>query len=192
MHTNLHESTAELTRDITEYQPCCEEERKHQQYITRFVEQHEHPFDRAHLNAHLTGSALVINHAGTHVLLGFHRKLGRWLQMGGHGEPGETSARAVAMREAQEESGIAGLTFVPSVPAPVDLDVHTIPARGGVPEHLHLDIRYLVQAPANADHTVQIEEQEELRWFTWDETLALDLDVSLRRFVEKAKRYCAR
>jgi 8-oxo-dGTP pyrophosphatase MutT (NUDIX family) len=153
------------------------------------MQAHEQPFDRAILHGHLTGSALIVSADGSQLLLGFHRKLGRWLQMGGHGEPGETDAQTVASREAEEESGIAGLALYPGVPAPVDVDVHTIPARKDVPEHLHLDIRYVLRAPANAKVNRQEEEQEELRWFSWEEAERLELDESLRRLIQKARQY---
>src|SRR3954466_1677813 len=94
---------AELIDEIANYQPDSGAEREHHKYIVRFLQEHPHPFDRGHLHAHLTGSALILNAEGSHILLGLHPKLAEGLQMGGHGEPGETSPRAVAMREAEEE-----------------------------------------------------------------------------------------
>lgn len=181
-----------IDRLISGYEPTTDIEAEHRQFILEFVRKHEHPFDRAIFDAHLTGSALIINASGTHLLLGFHRKLGKWLQMGGHGEPDEIDPATVAMREAFEESGIEGLTINSNAPAPLDLDVHTIPARGDVPEHLHLDIRYLVDAPPDARLARQEEEQEELRWFSWAECERLNLDESLVRLIRKARVYAAR
>src|SRR5919106_547396 len=88
--------------------------------------------------------------AGDRVLLLHHRKLGRWLQPGGHADPGESSGETVALREAREETGLAGLNLHPQAPRPFDVDVHDIPARGGEAAHQHLDLRYLVVAPAGA------------------------------------------
>src|SRR4029453_15241807 len=79
---------------------------------------------------HLTGSAITVSADGAHVLLLHHRKLDRWLQPGGHGDPGETTGEEGALREALEESGIEGLTLHPRAPRPLDGDVHDIPARG--------------------------------------------------------------
>ncbi|HSE96548.1 MAG TPA: NUDIX domain-containing protein, partial [Methylomirabilota bacterium] len=118
--------------------------------ILAFVARHPDPFDRRIPEGHLTGSALVLSAAGDRVLLLFHRKLGRWLQPGGHAEPGETTGEAVALREAVEETGIPGLALHPAAPRPLDVDVHDIPARGTEPAHQHLDLRYLVLAPARA------------------------------------------
>ncbi len=101
---------------------------------------------------HLTASCLLWNATGTKVLLHHHRKLGLWLQFGGHCD-GDGDTRRVATRETMEESGIEP-SFV--TPAPIDFDIHSIPARpakgdrAAEPEHLHLDVRYLALAPADA------------------------------------------
>jgi 8-oxo-dGTP pyrophosphatase MutT (NUDIX family) len=164
-------------------------EERHRQLILEFIGRHEHPFDRSIAEGHLTGSALVVEATGGRVLLGYHRKLGRWLQFGGHGEPGDEDALEVALREATEESGIDGLALHRSAPAPMDVDVHEIPARKGEPAHLHLDIRYLLVAPADAPSPqVRPEEHAEIAWFTWEQAMALEgLDDSLRRLLEKAR-----
>lgn len=126
----------------------------------------EHPGDahlRTCLAGHLTGSALLVDAEGTHALLTHHRKLGRWLQLGGHCD-GDANLASVALREAQEESGIANLEVHPT---PIDLDVHGIPARGDEPEHWHLDVRFLVRAEPGARQAGQeqiSEESIDLRW----------------------------
>ena len=157
------------------------------QAILAFVERHPDPFDRRIAEGHLTGSAIVVSAAGDQVLLLHHRKLGRWLQPGGHAEPGERDGEAVALREAREETGIEGLALHPSAPRPLDVDVHPIPARPDEPAHLHLDLRYLAVAPAGATLRRQAAEARALRWFTWDELAALDLDPGLRRALRAAQ-----
>ncbi|CAN5667856.1 NUDIX hydrolase [soil metagenome] len=120
--------------------------------------------DRDTLPGHLTGSALIVDAAGDHVLVLFHTKLQRWLQPGGHAD-GDHELAGVALREATEETGIEGLRVM--VPA-IDLDIHEIPARGTEPAHDHLDLRFVVAAPAGA--SVQgNHESEALRWVTLDE-----------------------
>jgi 8-oxo-dGTP pyrophosphatase MutT (NUDIX family) len=150
--------------------------------ILAFVD--EHPTD-AHLRTcapgHLTASALVLDASGERVLLTFHAKLGKWLQLGGHCD-GDANLAAVALREAIEESGIEDLAIDP---LPVDLDVHPIPARKGEPEHLHLDTRFLVHAPEGAVERPS-DESLELRWFTSEEADELETDDSVRRLLRIA------
>ena len=184
---NISEVKALLT-SLQEFTASCIEEERDRVYILDFLQSHSRPFDRAHLDAHLTASALVVDSAGERILLGLHRKLNRWLQVGGHGEPDEVCAMAVAFREAFEESSIAGLVLYPGAPQPFDVDVHQIPARGEVTAHLHLDIRYLLLAPVGATVALREEEHLQMRWWTWGEAENLDLDPSLRRMIRKAQQ----
>ena len=159
--------------------------------ILAFLERHPEPFDRGIPEGHLTGSAVVASTAGDRVLLLHHRKLRRWLQPGGHGEPGEQDGETVALREAREETGIERLELHPSAPRPLDVDVHPIPARGSEPAHRHLDLRYLVVAPRDASLRRQAAEARALRWFTWEELASVDLDPGLRRALRAARALMA-
>ncbi|WP_395363325.1 NUDIX hydrolase [Streptomyces sp. YH02] len=125
---------------------------------------------------HLTGSALVIDPSRGRVLLTLHKKLGMWLQMGGHCESGDPTMAAVALREATEESGIADLTLLPG--GPVRLDRHAIPA----PCHWHLDVQYAALAPAGAAEQIS-DESLDLRWFAYDEVAGV-ADTSVVRLME--------
>ena len=157
--------------------------------IRAFAARHQDPFDRRLAEGHLTGSALVVSAAGDAILLLHHRKLERWLQPGGHADPGERDGEAVAHREAREETGIAGLMLHPTAPRPLDVDVHLIPARGLEQAHKHLDLRYLVLAPAGATIVRAAEEAHALRWFRWGELASVDLDPGLRRALGTARGY---
>ncbi|MDN0195627.1 NUDIX hydrolase [Streptomyces sp. S.PNR 29] len=122
---------------------------------------------------HVTASALVIDPEGGRVLLTLHKKLRRWLQMGGHCEPGDASLSAAALREATEESGVAGLSLLPG--GPVRLDRHPIPP----PCHCHFDVQYAVLAPPDAAHAVS-DESLDVRWFPYDEVAAVADDSVVR------------
>lgn len=114
------------------------------QRILHFVQHTPDCFSRSHTAGHITASAWLLSPDGSHALLTLHRKLRRWLQPGGHAD-GCADTLSTALREATEESGISGIR--PISLSIFDVDIHPIPARPHEPEHLHYDIRYLLQAP---------------------------------------------
>jgi 8-oxo-dGTP pyrophosphatase MutT (NUDIX family) len=181
-----------LAQSLRHHEPGDEEEARDRDQILAFVLEHPDPFDRRIPEGHLTGSALVVSSDGTRVLLLHHRKLDRWLQPGGHANPGEVSGEEVALREALEETGIEGLELHGEAPRPLDVDVHDIPARTGEPAHEHLDLRYLVVAPSDAALSPQFEELHDLRWVPWDELEALGPDHGLRRALARARAFFGR
>lgn len=145
--------------------------------ILRWIDEHPDALDRACVAGHLTGSALVLDAEGRRVALLRHRKLGRWLQPGGHAD-GEANLASTALREATEEIGIDGLRV--AVPA-IDLDVHRVEPPGEAP-HLHLDVRYLVVAPSGA-RLQGNHESTGLRWVDPADLDAYGVDDGLRRLV---------
>lgn len=171
---------------IANYAPWNEEQASARERMLAFID--EHPCDahlRSSLTGHLTASALVVDARRERGLLTFHKKLGRWLQLGGHCD-GDANLAGVALREASEESGIAGLAIDPE---PIDLDVHVIPARttrtGEVePEHLHLDTRFVVHAPPDAVLAMS-DESLDLRWFTPRELDSITTDGSVKRLFDR-------
>jgi len=181
-----------LERALRNHAPEDDRERADVSRILDFLARHPHPFDRAIAEGHLTGSAFVLSPSGDRVLLLRHKKLGRWLQPGGHADPDETTGEAVALREAREETGLRDLLLHPTAPRPLDVDVHEIPARGGEPAHLHLDLRYLFLACADDPLARAEDESEALRWFAWHELAALELDPGVQRALAKASRILAR
>lgn len=137
---------------------------------------------------HITASAWIVDAAGERNLLTHHRKLGRWLQLGGHVD-GEIHVERAALREAQEESGMARFVLRRWADAlvPLDLDVHAIPARPGEPEHLHWDVRFWLQAEPGQDLAIS-DESNDLRWFAPDELHAVTQEESVLRLLRKAQR----
>lgn len=117
------------------------------------------PFGRARLAGHFTASAWLVNVAGTHLLMTHHRKLDRWLQLGGHAD-GDRDLAAVALKEAEEESGLDGLVVEAEI---FDLDRHWIPERGEVPGHWHYDARYVVRTTGSEAFVVG-DESHDLAW----------------------------
>jgi len=108
---------------------------------------------------HFTASTLVLDSAGERVLLCLHGRLGRWVQVGGHCEPGDPSLAAVALREATEESGIRGLRMLAE---PIGLDIHEVHCSAGPSRHF--DVRFVAVAPPDAEPRLSAESAD-LAWF---------------------------
>ena len=165
---------------IAAYVPRDAEQRVLQRRMLAFID--AHPADahrRTCLEGHLTAAALVVDRSRGKALLTHHRKLGVWLQLGGHLD-GDANLAASALREAHEESGIEGLAVAP---VPIDLDIHPIPEHGKEPAHLHLDVRFLVLAPGGAV-AVASEESHRVEWFSRRELESIGVDRSVRRLFE--------
>jgi 8-oxo-dGTP pyrophosphatase MutT (NUDIX family) len=159
--------------------PDDEQERLRVEFL-RHLE--EHPADglwRECADGHITASTAVLDASRTRVLLTLHSKVKAWLQLGGHCEPGDLSLAGSALREATEESGIAGLQLIPE---PVQLDRHEV---GCHPQGTwHLDVQYVAIAPDGARHAVS-DESDDLRWFPVDD-LPESADEAVRRLVARA------
>lgn len=142
----------------------------------------EAPFSRTQFPGHITGSCFVMDSARKNILLLKHRKLGKWLQMGGHCD-GECEVRAAALREAWEESGNTQIQLLSQ--EIIDLDIHVIPKNAVEPQHLHFDVRYL--AVCNEPQKIQLDENEgtDLKWFSWDEAFKTALEPSMHRVFRK-------
>lgn len=144
------------------------------------LQTHPLAFERADPHGHFTGSAWLVSADGRRVLLTHHRKLGRWLQLGGHAD-GDMDLARVALREAQEESGLDALVGETDI---FDLDRHRIPARAGEPEHWHYDVRYVVHARGSEVFAVSAESHA----LAWRDIAGLASDPATEESVARMAR----
>jgi 8-oxo-dGTP pyrophosphatase MutT (NUDIX family) len=147
----------------------------------KFLHTQANAFERGNPKGHFTGSCWLVSADGLRVLLMHHRKLDKWLQPGGHAD-GDTDLARVALREAQEETGVAGLHVEGGI---FDIDRHRIPARANEAEHWHYDVRYVVRAQADERFTIN-QESCALAWRDVADVAADgSLDASLRRMARR-------
>ena len=177
---------APLLALLDAYQPLDAADAACRDRFIAFVRQYVDCFERALAIGHVTGSAWVVDATGGRVLLTHHRKLDCWLQPGGHAD-GDPDVAAVALREACEETGLAGLTREGS--GVFDLDIHPIPARGDIAEHEHFDVRFVVRA--GDERFVVSDESHDLAWVPLDELERYTIEWSVLRMREKWRRLTA-
>jgi 8-oxo-dGTP pyrophosphatase MutT (NUDIX family) len=146
------------------------------------------PFDRSS-RFHLTASALVIDPSAGKVLLRWHTRHESWMQVGGHGDPGESDAYAVAHREAVEETGLTDLVAFPDTAAPrlLQVAVVAVPGNEAEPAHLHGDVRYVL-ATSSPDAIVAEGDDTPLRWCSFAEASTLVGEDNLRTLLERTER----
>lgn len=173
-----------LEQELERYRAFDEHEESARQRFLEFVRREERCFDRDTLEGHVTASAWVLNRAADKVLLSHHRKLNMWVHLGGHVE-GESALLSVALREAFEESGLSQL--VPHSPQIFDIDVLYVPPWRHTPEHLHYDVRYLLQC-GGEESVVVSDESHDLAWVPLQELHRYTTEESLHRMARKVLR----
>ncbi len=175
----------QLLDQLSEYASRHPEEGEVIARFTDFVKTESDCFERSLAKGHITGSAWVVNVDGSEILITHHRKLDRWLQLGGHAD-GDGDVLRVAMTEAEEESGLVDFTHIGQ--GIFDIDIHPIPERKGEPEHLHYDVRYVLRANGSTEYVVS-DESHDLRWVKPEEVQTLTTEPSMMRMVEKWLRH---
>jgi 8-oxo-dGTP pyrophosphatase MutT (NUDIX family) len=149
-----------------------------------FVQAHHDCLLRSCVPGHLTGSAWIVSPDRSRTLLTHHRKLDKWLQLGGHAD-GDGDLLAVALREAREESGLSRIRAVS--PEIFDVDRHWIPERKTDLGHFHYDIRFLIEADPQELLAIS-NESKDLAWIEIDRVPLLNAEESIARMVRKTAR----
>jgi 8-oxo-dGTP pyrophosphatase MutT (NUDIX family) len=175
---------ADLIQKLENYSPEDDNEKAFRASFLSFIDAHPDCFERSLQIGHITGSAWIVNKTYDKALLTHHRKLDRWLQLGGHAD-GETNIIKVSTKEAIEESGLSSIKLVST--EIFDIDIHTIPSRKSDPEHLHYDIRMLFTAEESEPFTIS-NESNNLGWIPLDELSSYTQNnESILRMVRKTR-----
>ena len=179
-----------LINALVNYRQAMPGEAKTVEDILIFVKSHKNCFSRENQAGHVTGSAWLLNQTEDKVLLTHHKKLGRWLQLGGHAD-NNPDINAVALREAQEESGLQQIQCLTE--HVFSVDIHLIPEHIGkfqvTPKHYHYDITYIFKAMDNSQYVVS-DESNDLAWFSFAELQNLELDANVKRMMLKWQKFC--
>lgn len=169
---------------LKKYRTPFEEE---QSFISDFITLIDEPlaFSRERKEGHFTASAWIVNKRRTHTLLTLHRKLNKWVQLGGHADENENLVE-VAMNEANEESGLTSLRLVDRFI--FDIDCHFIPPSGKIPQHFHYDVRFIIEAEMDEPLVVS-PESKKLAWVSYGMVAELvDHNPSILRMLEKTSK----
>jgi 8-oxo-dGTP pyrophosphatase MutT (NUDIX family) len=166
---------------LQKYQPFNATETQFYEQITAFVHTNPACFERTLLSGHVTASAWILDESRQFTLLTHHQKLNQWFQTGGHCD-GDSDVLAVALKEAEEETGLTNIRVLS--PEIFDIDIHLIPERKGIPAHLHYDVRFLFQADKNQPLIVS-SESTDLAWVDLGKVASLNDSSSITRMIEK-------
>ncbi len=146
-----------------------------------FIQKNPLCFERTLEEGHLTASCWLWNKERTACLFTLHKKLKKWLQLGGHAD-GDSDLLQVALKEAKEESGIEALEVLSE--EIFDLSIHEIPTNSKEKAHLHYDVRFLLRATTNTPFVIS-SESDDLKWIRLDDFNQYELDPSILRMRTK-------
>ncbi len=177
----MREQTYQL---LAAYRSSYPEEQVYREKMLRFLDTCSDCFLRSCRVGHFTASAFLLNPEKTHALLLHHAKLDKWMQLGGHCD-GDSDVLRVAIKEAQEESGIQKIRAIR--PAVFDIDIHLIPPYKEEGAHYHFDIRFLLHA-YETDQVIQNHESKALQWFEITGKNLPENRASVDRMFEKIRK----
>ena len=173
-----------LLAQLQVYEPSDALEASHRERMVNLLTTAADPFSRGHFApGHVTASCYIVDDAGR-LLLHHHRRLNRWLQMGGHVD-GDELPELAALREGTEESGLADLQILGGV---LDLDIHAIPAAKGEPDHDHFDVRYVARTANPERISLDPAESNDLAWVGLGRAAELMPGAESRRALRKIER----
>ena len=178
-----------LTVLLQRYRPDGDAETADVQRVQGLAEIVSDPF-RRDLPLHVTASALIVHPPSGRVLLRWHQRQQAWLQVGGHGDPGESDPLAIALREAAEETGLADLVPWPDAQLR-QLVIVDVPAGKGEPAHEHADLRYFM-ATQTPDAARAENEDAPLRWLSLAEAREATSEANLREALARLERLLGR
>lgn len=172
---------------IAEYRPKNEQERIDQAAILSFIDAHPDVLDRSNRVAHVTSSAIIVNESMTKVLFAHHNLYRSWGWVGGHND-GDPDLLKVALKEAEEETGVQGLVPVSTSIFMIDVIHVTNHLKHGkyVGDHLHLNVTYLLMGDETQTPRHKPDENSGVRWFTFDEVLDHVSEVRMKPVYQKA------
>ena len=173
---------------LARYQPGGPAEAADLERIVAMTQTAADPW-RRDIPLHVTGSALIVHPASGRVLLRWHQRQQAWLQVGGHGDPGESDPLAIALREAREETGLADLVPWPDARLR-HLVIVNVPANAVEPAHEHADLRFIL-ATRDPDAARPERPDAPLRWLSFREAFELTAEDNLRETLARAERLVA-
>jgi 8-oxo-dGTP pyrophosphatase MutT (NUDIX family) len=150
--------------------------------MLKFLDEETGYFLRNNYNGHFTGSAWIVSPDKSSILMTHHKKLGKWIQLGGHAD-GESDLLKVALREAKEESGIQQFKVLSE--EIFDLDIHGIPQNNFELGHLHYDVRFLIEADPTGEAVIISDESHDVTWIPLADVVKINPEVSIQRMIKK-------
>lgn len=172
-----------ILNKLKSYVTIYPEEERHRLAMISFIQKNPECFDRSFKLGHLCGGALVVDKSLTYTLLTHHMKLDKWFQFGGHAE-GNPNPFEVALKEAQEESGLKSLEYLQEPETIFDIDIHPIPEHNDMPMHLHYEVRIILTADINEPFTVS-SESKDLKWVKLNEVHMYNSQPAFLRLIQK-------
>ena len=178
-----------LTTFLQDYQPEGHAEQADLDRLRALAKTAEQPW-RRDLPLHVTASALITHPATNRVLLRWHQRQQAWLQVGGHGDPGESDPLAIAEREGTEETGLTDLVPWPDARLR-HLAIVSVPEGNGEPAHEHADLRFFM-ATRTPDAVRPEHENAPLRWLSMAEARTIVTEANLLQTLDRLERLLAR